>query len=29
LMIKVANDPQRPQWKEDSFFRRFAEGARN
>jgi len=26
LMIKVANDPQRPQWKQDSFFRRYAEG---
>jgi Zn-dependent M28 family amino/carboxypeptidase len=25
LMSKVANDPQRPQWKPDSFFRRFAE----
>jgi Zn-dependent M28 family amino/carboxypeptidase len=24
LMIKVANDPQRPEWKSDSFFRRFA-----
>jgi len=24
LMIKVANDPQRPQWKSDSFFRRYA-----
>ena len=23
LTIKVANDPQRPQWKSDSFFRRF------
>ncbi len=29
LMIKVANDPQRPQWKPDSFFRRFAETAKN
>jgi Zn-dependent M28 family amino/carboxypeptidase len=29
LMIKVANDPQRPQWKPDSFFRRFADAARN
>jgi Zn-dependent M28 family amino/carboxypeptidase len=29
LMIKVANDPQRPQWKSDSFFRRFAETAKN
>jgi Zn-dependent M28 family amino/carboxypeptidase len=29
LMIRVANDPQRPQWKQDSFFRRFAEGAGN
>jgi Zn-dependent M28 family amino/carboxypeptidase len=27
LMIKVANDPRRPQWKADSFFRRFAEGS--
>src|SRR5437868_3548813 len=24
LMIKVADDPQRPQWKSDSFFRRYA-----
>ena len=23
LTVKVANDPQRPQWKSDSFFRRF------
>jgi Zn-dependent M28 family amino/carboxypeptidase len=29
LMIKVANDPQRPQWKPDSFFRRFAEAAKD
>jgi Zn-dependent M28 family amino/carboxypeptidase len=29
LMIKVANDQQRPQWKPDSFFRRFAETAKN
>jgi Zn-dependent M28 family amino/carboxypeptidase len=29
LLIKVANDPQRPQWKPDSFFRRFAEAAKN
>jgi Zn-dependent M28 family amino/carboxypeptidase len=29
LMIKVADNPQRPQWKVDSFFRRFAEGAKN
>jgi Zn-dependent M28 family amino/carboxypeptidase len=29
LMIKVANDPQRPQWKQDSFFRRFAGAAKN
>jgi Zn-dependent M28 family amino/carboxypeptidase len=27
LMIKVANDPQRPQWKSDSFFRRYAQAA--
>ena len=25
LMIKVANDAERPQWKTDSFFRRYAE----
>jgi Zn-dependent M28 family amino/carboxypeptidase len=25
LMIEVANDPKRPQWKADSFFRRYAE----
>jgi Zn-dependent M28 family amino/carboxypeptidase len=24
LMLKVANDPQRPEWKADSFFRRYA-----
>jgi Zn-dependent M28 family amino/carboxypeptidase len=24
LVIQVANDPQRPQWKQDSFFRRYA-----
>ncbi|MGH7785149.1 MAG: M20/M25/M40 family metallo-hydrolase, partial [Candidatus Binatia bacterium] len=29
LMIKVADDPQRPQWKQESFFRRFAETAKN
>ena len=29
LMVKVANDPQRPQWKTDSFFRRYAEAAGN
>lgn len=29
LMIKVANDPRRPQWKADSFFRRYADAARN
>jgi hypothetical protein len=27
LTVKVANDPQRPEWKSDSFFRRFATGA--
>lgn len=27
LMIKIANDPQRPQWKPDSFFRRYADAA--
>jgi Zn-dependent M28 family amino/carboxypeptidase len=26
LMIKTANDDQRPQWKSDSFFRRYAGG---
>ena len=26
LMVEVANDPQRPEWKRDSFFRRYAEG---
>ena len=25
LMIAVATDPQRPQWKQDSFFRRYAQ----
>ncbi len=29
LMIKVANDPQRPEWKSDSFFRRFANAESN
>jgi Zn-dependent M28 family amino/carboxypeptidase len=29
LMIKVANDPDRPQWKSDSFFRRYAETSKN
>ena len=29
LMIKVANDPERPQWKADSFFRRYAEASKN
>jgi Zn-dependent M28 family amino/carboxypeptidase len=24
LVIEVANDPKRPQWKQDSFFRRYA-----
>lgn len=24
LMVRVANDDQRPQWKQDSFFRRYA-----
>jgi Zn-dependent M28 family amino/carboxypeptidase len=27
LVIEVANDAARPQWKQDSFFRRYAEGA--
>lgn len=29
LMLKVANDADRPQWKADSFFRRYAEAAKN
>jgi Zn-dependent M28 family amino/carboxypeptidase len=29
LMLKVANDPQRPEWKSDSFFRRYARAASN
>jgi Zn-dependent M28 family amino/carboxypeptidase len=29
LMIRVANNPERPQWKPDSFFRRYAEAAKN
>ena len=24
LLERVANEPARPQWKDDSFFRRFA-----
>jgi|HubBroStandDraft_6_1064221.scaffolds.fasta_scaffold05532_6 Zn-dependent M28 family amino/carboxypeptidase len=27
LVIEVANDPQRPRWKQDSFFRRYADTA--
>jgi Zn-dependent M28 family amino/carboxypeptidase len=27
LMISVAQNPQRPQWKQDSFFRRYSQGA--
>jgi Zn-dependent M28 family amino/carboxypeptidase len=27
LVIEVANDPKRPQWKQDSFFRRYADTA--
>jgi hypothetical protein len=27
LMIKVADDSQRPAWKENSFFRRYAQNA--
>jgi hypothetical protein len=27
LMIAVAQSPQRPQWKQDSFFRRYAQGS--
>jgi Zn-dependent M28 family amino/carboxypeptidase len=29
LMVAVANDPARPQWKQDSFFRRYAVTAGN
>jgi Zn-dependent M28 family amino/carboxypeptidase len=29
LMVAVANDPTRPQWKQDSFFRRYAATAGN
>ena len=29
LMVAVANDPARPQWKQESFFRRYAEPAGN
>jgi Zn-dependent M28 family amino/carboxypeptidase len=29
LMVAVANDPSRPQWKQDSFFRRYAVPAGN
>jgi Zn-dependent M28 family amino/carboxypeptidase len=28
LLIKIADTPQRPQWKADSFFRRYAGGGR-
>jgi hypothetical protein len=27
LTVQVANDPRRPAWKNDSFFRRFAKAA--
>jgi len=29
LMIKVANDAQRPEWKPDTFFRRYAQAGSN
>jgi Zn-dependent M28 family amino/carboxypeptidase len=29
LMVAIANDPTRPQWKQDSFFRRYATTAGN
>jgi hypothetical protein len=29
LMVAIANDPTRPQWKQDSFFRRYAATAGN
>jgi Zn-dependent M28 family amino/carboxypeptidase len=28
LVVQVANDPERPQWKADSFFRRYAEAGK-
>jgi hypothetical protein len=27
LVIEVADNPKRPEWKQDSFFRRYARGA--
>jgi Zn-dependent M28 family amino/carboxypeptidase len=27
LVIEIADNPKRPQWKQDSFFRRYAQGA--
>jgi hypothetical protein len=27
LVIEIANDPKLPQWKQDSFFRRYADTA--
>jgi hypothetical protein len=27
LTVQIANDPERPQWNKDSFFRRFAQAA--
>jgi hypothetical protein len=29
LLVQTANDPQRPQWKPDSFFKRYASGSGN
>jgi Zn-dependent M28 family amino/carboxypeptidase len=29
LLVQTANDPQRPQWKPDSFFKRYANGSGN
>ena len=29
LMVRVANDERRPEWKADSFFRRYAEGKKD
>jgi Zn-dependent M28 family amino/carboxypeptidase len=29
LLVETANDSQRPQWKADSFFKRYADGSGN
>jgi hypothetical protein len=28
LVVKVADSPQKPEWKTDSFFRRYADSGR-